>query len=90
MPNVIPFKDNNAQFKDWLETVMKVNFETTSPKSAMLIYEDPETGLASSVRYNVDLKTMEWFGECVNDKVQELKIDKYLREHIGDYIEYIE
>lgn len=90
--NVIAFKSKEQQFEQWWKDVYDVNFKNQSIKSALVIYEtqDKNGYQASHSRFSCDLTNLKWFHRCLGERIRELEFDKYLKENINKYIEYIE
>lgn len=87
------FKSKKQLFNEWYQEAFNVNFKNNDVKSALIIYETvDEKGhpIASHCRFNCDMTNLEWFHRCLGDKVKELQFDKFIKEHINDYIEYID
>lgn len=89
MSKVIDIKTKEQTFPDWLKDVTETNFKHSSPRAVLLVWEDDE-GTANQCRWNCDVKTFLWFSECMKDKALLLKFDKFMKENINEYIEYIE
>ena len=88
MGRVIDMHTKEQLFSDWWKEVAETNFKHSAPKNALLIWTG-EDGLANHCRYNCDKSTMEWYSQCLNDKVEELRFDSWIREHLDEYIEYL-
>lgn len=90
--NILEFKNRKAKFKEWLKEVEKVNFDDQEIVSALFIWEIPPTKegfQATHCRYNCDLEQLKWFHRMLGERIRELEFDKYLKEHINEYLEYI-
>ena len=88
MSKVVDIKTKEQVFPDWWREVSETNFKHSTPKSVLIIWED-EKGVANHCRYNCDFNTMDWFFHCLEDRMYELKFDKWIREHLDEYIEYL-
>lgn len=88
MSKVIDINTKEPVFPDWWREVAETNFQHSNPKAVLLIWEG-EDGKANHCRYNCDYKTLDWFTACMNDKMRELQFDKWIREHLDEYIEYL-
>lgn len=93
--NIIDYKTRQQQFLEWLQEVIEVNFKDSKQiENAILVWaEKDEKGKIKTMhaRFNtLDISDVEYFRDCLNDFVQERKFDEFLRDHIGDYLEYIE
>lgn len=92
--NIVKFKDKKEQFKDWVADVMRENFEGKKPpSSAILLWEEQDDdgcSTAHCVHFDCSIKEWRWYNSCFGDKVREMEFDKWLREHINDYIEYVD
>lgn len=93
MSKILEFKNKDQQFEDWYKGVFEANFkDRKAPPSAILIWEevdDEGMSQAHCVHYNCEIREWEWFKHCLDDKVQELLFDKWIREHLDEYIEYL-
>lgn len=92
MSKIVEFKTKQTKFKEWLQEVNKLNFENKDIESAIIIWETKDNQnkcIANHARFNCDLSNMQWFKECLCEKVKELEFDKFMREHINEYIEFI-
>ena len=89
---IVEFKNRKQQFDEWLKEVADVNFKNQEINSALFIWELPpeKDGFqATHCRYNCDLSQLKWFHRQLGEKIKELEFDEFLREHIGEYIEFI-
>lgn len=91
---VISIKTKSQVFDDWLREVVEANklHGQTAPESAVLLWEKKdETGRswAYHARFNSGLEELDWFSECLDDAVLDLKIGEFLKKHIQDYLQYI-
>ena len=89
---ILKFKNRKEHFRDWLEEVQKENFIDNEIKSAVFMWELPPTKDGYQVmqcRYNCDLDQLKWFSRQLEEKIKELEFDKFMRENIDKYIEYI-
>lgn len=87
-------KKRNNDFSKWLKEVIKENFkEDEIINSALFIWELPSTKegyQATSVRFNCDLDQMKYFYRALGERIKELEMDKFLKENLHKYIEFIE
>lgn len=93
MTNIIDFKTRAQQLDEWWREVYNTNFKDKNIKSVLVIYEaedDKGRSIANHARFECDKSNMEWFNNCLSDKVRELQFDEWMREHVNDYIGYIE
>lgn len=91
MKKIVKFLNKQQQFEKWLDDVKKENFKE-APPSALIIWEvSNKLGYtAMHTNYNCDLDTLRWFHRSLGEKIKQLEFDKFMREHINEYIEYIE
>ena len=90
MTNVKQFKSKSEKFNEWLEAVKEINkFDTTPPESCLMMYTDKD-GKAYSVYYQCGDDMIWKFSDDLKREALERKFDSYLKEHIGDYLEYVE
>lgn len=90
---IVEFKNRKEQFAEWLEVVKQENFIDANIQSALFIWELPPTKdgyQATHCRFNCDLDTLKFFHRQLGEKIKEIEFDKFLRENINDYIQYIE
>lgn len=91
--NVIDYKTRQQQFLEWVQTVIEVNFkkERQIENAVLLWAEKDKQGKIRTkhARFNCKLDDYEFFRTCMNDFILERKFDEFLREHISDYLEYI-
>lgn len=93
MKNIFKFKSKKQLFEEWWQEVYVANFKNQDIKSALIIYETAdEKGepLASHCRFNCDMTNLQWFNRCLGEKIKEMEFDKFMKEHINEYIEYID
>ena len=89
---VLDFKTRQQQFKEWLKEVEKENFENKEVISAVFMWEYPKTkegyqGL--SCGFNCPLDQLKWFHRELGELIKEREFDKYLTEHLAEYIELV-
>lgn len=93
MSNVVEFKNKDQQFEEWWKEVFEINFKgKPAPPSAIVLWEnvdDKGMSTAHCVHYNCEMREWEWFLRCFDDKVREMLFDKWIREHLDEYIEYL-
>lgn len=93
MSNVVEFKNKDQQFEEWWKDVFETNFkDKPAPPSAIIIWENVNedgTSQAYSAHYNCKLREWEWFLRGMDDKVREMLFDKWIRDHLDEYIEYL-
>lgn len=89
------FKQRHEEFLEWLEEVKKNNFEDASNiDSALMIWvqKDEKGNLRPFTAHfrmpKVD--DFEYLQHCLSDYILNWKFENYLKEHIGDFLEYIE
>ena len=90
---ILEFKSRKQIFDKWLEDVKTANFKDQHIESALFIWELPPTkeGYQSvHCKFNCDLDQLKYFHRKLSEHIQELEFNKFLRENINDYIEYIE
>lgn len=89
---ILEFKNRKEHFNEWLQEVKQENFIDEEIRSALFMWELPPTKdgyCVTHCRYNCDLDQLKWFHRQLGEKIKELEFDKYLRENIQNYIEYI-
>ena len=92
MSKIVEFKSKQTEFKEWLQEVVKENFENKNIESAIFIWEiEDENGFSTAMEaiFNCDLKNKKWFYNSLGENIRELEFDKFMREHVKDYIEII-
>ena len=90
MAEVIPFKTKSERFNDWVDEVLSSNeLLEKSPENAMIIWYDGDTKKGMYARYNCDLDTLDYFKSCFEDLIRDLRFRQFLREHIHEFLEYI-
>lgn len=92
--NVVDYKTRQQQFLEWLKEVIDVNFKGNEQiEDAILIWNrKDEKGNIKTVhsRFNIsNVSDVEYYRDCLNDYILNRKFDDFLREHIGDYLEYV-
>lgn len=89
--SIITFKSKAQNLKEWHDAVYQENLSQPNIKSAMLLYEhvDKDGSQAHAAWFECDLNQMKWFHKCLGEKIKELEFDKFLREHIDEYLEYV-
>lgn len=92
MSKIVEFKSKQTKFKEWVQEVVKENFEDKNIESAIFIWEiEDENGFSTAMeaKFNCDLKNKKWFYYSLGENIRELEFDKFMREHVKDYIEII-
>lgn len=92
MSKILEFKSKKQKFTEWLKDIKKVNFDNNDINSALFIWElppDKDGYQTTHCRFNCDLDQLKFFHRQLGEFIKELEFDKYLTEHIGDYIELI-
>lgn len=92
---VINIKTKNQTFKDWLREVIELNkldenFGDVS--SAIFFWESKdEEGkpVAQCARFNINLEELDWYKRCLEGTLEDLRLRNFLRDNIGDFIQYI-
>lgn len=90
--SILEFKTRKQQFKEWLEDVQNVNFKDKEISSALFIWElppDKDGYQATHCKFNCSLDQLKWFHRELGEYIKEKEFDKYLREHIDEYLQYI-
>lgn len=89
---IIEFKSKEQQFEQWWKDVYDTNFKDQSIKSALVIFEtaDKDGCQAHSTRFECDLLNLKWFHRCLGEFIQKADFDKWMREHVNEYIEYLD
>ena len=90
---ILEFKNRKEHFREWFAEIQKENFTDAEVQSALFIWELPPTKdgfQATHCRYNCDLDQLKWFCRQLEERIKELEFDKFMRENIDKYIEYIE
>ncbi len=93
--NVVDYKTRQQQFLEWLKEVIEVNFKQNEQiEDAILIWNKKnEKGETKTVhaRFNItNISDVEYYRDCLNDYILYRKFDDFMREHISDYLEYVE
>ena len=95
MSNVIEFKSKDQLFENWFNMVVNTNAldkKDSVPKSAIIMWEGKNSKGEDTIfhaRYNVDTDTLSWYSRCIAAAVQERRFDEWMREHLDEYIEFI-
>lgn len=90
---IIEFKNKKQKFEDWLKEIKEQNFKDAEIQSALFMWElppDEEGYTVSHCRYNVDLETLKFYHRQLGEFIKEWEFDKYLTEHINEYITHID
>ena len=86
---LLEFKTRKQQFDEWLKEVEKVNFDNQEIQSALFIWELPPTKdgfTATHCKFNCPLEQLKWFHRELGEYIKEREFDKYLTEHLHEYI----
>ena len=86
---LLEFKTRKQKFDKWIEEVKKENFDNQEIQSALFIWEVPPTKKgyqAVHCRFNCDLEQLKWFHRELGEYIKEREFDKYLTEHLHEYI----
>lgn len=90
---IVDFKTRQKQFENWLKKVVEVNCKEETVEHAVIVFEkkdkDGNTKLEAA-RFNSTVEEFEKFSLFLQDSILYSKIDGYLRQNIGDYLQYIE
>ena len=90
---VVDYKTRQQLFLEWLQTVVEINFKRKrNIENAVLLWaETDEQGRTNTkhARFNCKLSDFEFFNACMKEFILNRKFDEFLREHIGDYLEFI-
>lgn len=91
---VVNFKQRHQEFTEWLEEVKKENFSDASKiDSAVMIYvtKDEKGELhATKVHFRMpEVEDFEYIAECLKEYILNWKFENYLKEHIGDFLQYV-
>lgn len=92
MSKIVEFKSRQTKFKEWIQEVTEENFKDKKIESAIFMWETQDEKGYSTAHYcwfNCDLDNRKWFHRCLNEKIKEEEFDKFMREHVKDYIEII-
>lgn len=90
--NILEFKTRKQQFEEWLEGIQKENFEGKEVVSAIFMWEYPKDKKgfqAFACRFNCPLDQLKWFHRELGELIKEKEFDKYLTEHISEYVELV-
>ena len=91
---VVNFKQRHQEFTEWLEEVKKENFSDASKiDSAVMIYvtKDEKGELhATKVHFRMpEVEDFEYIAACLKEYILNWKFENYLKEHIGDFLQYV-
>lgn len=86
--NIIEFKNRKVKFKEWLKEVQETNFNDQEVDHCVIIWEN--TKEVNYARFNCDLHTLRYLHQILGCSIRKLELDEFLKENIGDYIQYIE
>ena len=90
---IIEFKNKKQKFKDWFQAIIKENdFKNSNIENALFIWETPPTKEGYQIhncRFNCDLEQLKYYHRQLGEYIKEWEFDKYLTEHIQDYIELL-
>ena len=89
---IIEFKNKKQIFEKWLREVEEANFKDQEIKHALFMWELPPTKegfQAVYSKFDCDLEQLKFFHRQLGEQIKEREFDKFLRENIQDYIEYI-
>lgn len=92
MSKIVEFKSKQTKFKEWVQEVIKENFEDVNIESAIFIWETKDEkgySKATEARFKCDLNNKKWFYNSLGENIRELEFDKFMREHIDEYVEFI-
>lgn len=88
---IIEFKNKKQKFKDWLKAIIKENdFKNSNIENALFMWETPPTKEGYQIhhcRFNCDLDQLKYYHRQLGEFIKEREFDKFLSEHIQDYIE---
>lgn len=91
--NIVDFKTRQEQFETWLKKVVEANCKEETVEHAVLVFErkdkEGKTKL-DAARINSTVEEFERFSLFLKDAILYSKIDDYLRNNIGDYLQYVE
>lgn len=91
---VADFKNKHQKALEWLQQVIENNFkEAKNIDSAVIFWvEKKENGkFQPNIAYYdmPDTESFEYIKGCLNDFILYRKFEDYLKEHIGEYLEYV-
>lgn len=90
---VVDYKTRQQLFLEWLQTVVEINFKRKrNIENAILLWteQDKQGNIKTKhARFNCKLNDYEFFKDCMKEFILNRRFDEFLREHIGDYLEYI-
>lgn len=91
---IVDYKSKQQKAVEWLQEVIQQNFtEAKNIESACMFWvEKKENGkFQPNIAYfeMPDTEDFEYIAGCLKDFILNRKIDDYLKEHIGDYLEYV-
>lgn len=92
MAKIIEFKNKKDKFEEWFQEIKQVNFDNKQIESAFFMWEVPPTKdgfQAVHCKFNCDLDQLKWFHRVLGEHIKEIEFDKFMKEHINEYIEYI-
>lgn len=92
--NVVDYKSKQQKAVEWLQEVIQHNFkESKNIESACIFWvEKKEDGkFQPNIAYfdMPDTEDFDYIKRCLSDFILNRKFDDYLKEHIGDYLEYV-
>jgi len=91
---IADFKSRHEKALEWLQKVITANFQEAKniDSAVMLWVEKKENGkFQPNIAYfeMPDTEDFEYIAGCLKDFILNRKFDDYLKEHIGDYLEYV-
>lgn len=91
--NIVDFKTRQEQFHSWVEKCVEANCTEHTIEHAVLIMARKDKNgkeVLDAARFNSTVKEFEEFSTFLQDCILYSKLDDYLRNNIGDYLQYVE
>ena len=91
---VVNFKQRHQEFTQWLEEVKKENFSDASKiDSAVMIWTTKdEKGKIHTTKVHFrmpEVEDFEFIAAVLEEYILNWKFENYLKEHIGDFLQYV-
>lgn len=92
--NIAAFKNKQQKFCEWLEEVINSNFKEEKPivKNAMVLWTEVDAEGKEHkflAKFDCGLEEHNEFAAFLQRILLHQMFDDYLREHISDYLEYV-
>ena len=84
MKKIIEFKSRKQTFD---EDIKKSLLNNKNLDKAFIIYANKK-GEMYSIGFNIELSELKYFRSILDEKIKEMEFDKYLCEHLHEYIEF--